>query len=283
VLALPRLDDGELSWAKQQNTIALRNSLKAWWQETEGPKFAMVSFRAAHAPFIRPPAEILYDWVDTTPTENPRALFEEEVISVDFVLGELMPTFAEDTVVIYLGDNGTPGEVPPTPQPKPSRPKFRLQSPQLTLVDATREDQDPKKVKLSCYEDGVRIPMIITSPSFRSEQRGTQSDALVHLVDLLPSLAEMLQLPFEAKVDGRSFVPALSGGPSAHDWVYVQHSLHKTRAIISDRYKLLMDMQGEFMFYDLKLDPKEVNPLGIDSKEAKALRVTMRQVRARFL
>jgi len=255
-----RLDDGVLSWEARPRTIALRDAVRGWWRETNTPKFAMVNFRAAHAPFRRPPDELLYDWAKAKSSTSSRARFELEVIGVDHVIGELLPVLGDDTIVLFTSDNGTPGG-------------------RQRKLDGTRPDQDPDRVKSSCYEDGVRVPLILSLPG---STQAVESDALIHLVDFLPTFGELLGIPYEASVEGISFVPALEGGPGAREWVYVHRNPEGPKAIIARRWKLLVKQNGEEELYDLQEDPREEAPLPQGNENADGLRSILSELVAGF-
>lgn len=58
------------------------------------------------------------------------------------------------------------------------------------------------------YEEAVRVPMILSGSEIPSAQRAT---ALVSLMDLIPSLADLCDVPIPVPNDGQSFAGALSG------------------------------------------------------------------------
>lgn len=239
----PRLDDGQATSSRVHKTIALREALREWWTRTEGPKLAVVNFLAAHKPFQIPPDSILYPWYDRPIFPTQREKFEAEIIGADFVLGELLPLFETNTLIVFLGDNGTPSEVPPPG------------------VAADR-------VKLSCYEGGVRVPLIVAHPSLL---QGVETDALVHAVDFLPTFAALLGLPLQVPVDGVSFADVLAGGGTGRDYVFVRSPGFRQEAIVGRRFKLFVDDQEPPVLYDLLLDPNEETPLPPAGKHAEQL------------
>lgn len=63
------------------------------------------------------------------------------------------------------------------------------------------------------YEGLVRVPLIITGPEIKSEQR---TSALVELVDLAPTLLEAIGIPVLPAMQGKSFWNILTGEENAH-------------------------------------------------------------------
>ena len=61
--------------------------------------------------------------------------------------------------------------------------------------------------KHSNVENDTRVPLLISAPGMKAS--GKQSDALVELVDLYPTLAELTQLPLPPHLEGSSFKPLL--------------------------------------------------------------------------
>ncbi|MEO9476588.1 MAG: sulfatase [Cyclobacteriaceae bacterium] len=63
--------------------------------------------------------------------------------------------------------------------------------------------------KATNYEIATRVPMIIWTPDMPDRNRGVNTDALVELVDIYPSLCELAGLQQPDHLDGLSFVPLL--------------------------------------------------------------------------
>ncbi len=249
-----RLDDGTAVLDSTQRTIALRDAFSDWWTTTRGPKFAFVNFLAAHAPFIVPPKSILYPWYKAPKFARNREKYESEIIGADFVMGQLLPLLGDNTLILFLGDNGTPGYTNSAPHSE---------------TDATRPDQDPERVKLSCFEDGVRVPFILSHSRL---PQGVETDALVHVIDILPTFADLIGLRVRAPIDGESFANVLLGEGPGREWLYVDSWGRPDEAIITPRWKLITLFDRTEELYDLRLDPKEKRPLAPVGPVAEQLR-----------
>lgn len=63
--------------------------------------------------------------------------------------------------------------------------------------------------KATNYEIATRVPMIIWTPDMPNSTRGRQTDALVELVDMYPTLSELAGLDLPEHLEGQSFVPLI--------------------------------------------------------------------------
>lgn len=64
--------------------------------------------------------------------------------------------------------------------------------------------------KATNYEIATRVPMVIWTPEMSDKVRGTKTNALVELVDMYPTLAELAGLDLPEHLEGHSFVPLLT-------------------------------------------------------------------------
>lgn len=249
-----RVDDGVESIVTEDNTIACRDAFLEWWNATPSPRFAVVNFGSAHAPFKRPPSSILPPGTPNPFNPTNRQEFEWEIQGVDFVLGQMLAVVGPQAYVVFLGDNGTPGLV-------------AGENPSKTV--ATRPDQDPAKVKLTCYEDGVRVPLIFRGPGVVSGENRCP----VHAIDILPTFAQIFGASAMPQAQGRPFGASLIGlkGSTAPVFVWAP-SPRLDRAMIGPRWKLLTRPDGVEELFDLSNDPRELSPLPPTGPEADALR-----------
>jgi len=63
--------------------------------------------------------------------------------------------------------------------------------------------------KATNYEYATRVPLIISAPGMPDANRGTKSDALVELVDMYPTLCDLVGVEKPETLEGQSFAPLL--------------------------------------------------------------------------
>jgi arylsulfatase B len=251
-----RFDMGPSTLETRYQTTVLRDEFLAWWTRVRGPKFAYLAFQAAHAPFHEPPPELVPFPPSPDGISENRRLYESMLMSVDTVLGQIEGALdLRNTYVVLVGDNGTP-------------------------PNAAAPEQQANKLKTTVFEGGLRVPFLIAGPGVVPGV----SDSLVSVVDVLPTLAELLGVAPPAGLDGASLVPLLRD-PTAkvHDHVFAAHRdirgllITRQRAVIEVGHKLRR-VDGREEFYDLDADPEErtpLDPLGLDPLLVQRLRARM--------
>jgi arylsulfatase A-like enzyme len=135
------------------------------------------------------------------------------------------------------------------------------------------------------YEGAIRVPLIIRWPG--KYKAGLQSDALVEMTDLAPTLMEAAGLPIPVGMQGRSLTPLLTGHATTHrDSIYceffdslgVYDPPPMAVCVRSERHKLVYYHSlktGEL--YDLEKDPAETYNVW-DSPVARPAREEMMHV-----
>jgi len=121
--------------------------------------------------------------------------------------------------------------------------------------------------KSSLFEPAARVPMILRAPGFEAGE----CDALVELVDLYPTLAELAGLADQAPeiLEGRSLVPLLEK-PDA-DWPrQAAYTVTGNRQAVhasarTDDFRYSRYANGEEELYDHRHDPDEHHNLAADS------------------
>ena len=64
--------------------------------------------------------------------------------------------------------------------------------------------------KATNYEIATRVPLIISTPNMPDKNRGKQTNALVELIDMYPTLTELAGLEPPEHLEGQSFMPLLT-------------------------------------------------------------------------
>ncbi|MHC4942406.1 MAG: sulfatase family protein [Planctomycetota bacterium] len=114
------------------------------------------------------------------------------------------------------------------------------------------------------FEEMLHVPMIIRHPVVPAGRRG----AMVRLIDVAPTIADMLGAPIRSEWQGRSFFKDLKGAESRSPRYSFAEKGHVNRKSVQDsRWKLIRtyrvkkDDQSPFKdrLFDLKNDPDEKN------------------------
>ena len=121
--------------------------------------------------------------------------------------------------------------------------------------------------KTSCYEDAIRIPLVIRWPG--QIKPGLIVNQMVGLQDLMPTILEWAGLEPPGHLHGKSLVPLLRGkAPLWREAYYVQNlTLHniEQRCIRTSEWKLILNTwpvvvknySGENLLFNLVDDPEE--------------------------
>lgn len=235
--AYDKVVDGVAKRVAEYATHATTTDALAAMAKLREPWLIYVAYNAAHTPFHVPPGSSL--GTNATAAQKYDAMVEDLDAEIGRLLTEMPPATRANTLVLFLGDNGTPGEA----------------------VLAPRSGDQAKK---TLYEGGTNIPLIVAGPGVA---HGGESAALVHAVDVLPTLAELSGVPATPTglpLDGTSFAAALADPhqPVARRFVFTERLSEAgpppyrsdLRSVRDDRYKLanygdgwkLYDLQGRF-------------------------------------
>jgi arylsulfatase A-like enzyme len=106
------------------------------------------------------------------------------------------------------------------------------------------------------HEESIRVPLAIRAPKLLAPGR---VDAPVDLLDLGPTLVDLLGLEFPAGWQGDTLIPVLDD-PQPPPRLLVSHLGDGSRAAIVDDYKLILGAGiglSNQRFYDLGVDPLE--------------------------
>ena len=120
------------------------------------------------------------------------------------------------------------------------------------------------------YECNVHVPLIFSCPGLIKE--GLRSDALVELMDVAPTVLELLELPVPQYMQAKSLAGILTGKSDPHhhkDCVYAEYYYS---ALLSNKVYATMYFDGRYKMivhhddpvselYDLETDPQEFDNL----------------------
>ncbi|MFK7730237.1 MAG: sulfatase [Pseudomonadales bacterium] len=162
--------------------------------------------------------------VDTKETRRARAGYYELVSQFDRDLGVMLQMLddspaADITYVIYLSDHGA---------------GFAFE-------------------KWTNYDAGIRIPLIVRAPDRRNA--GTSSDAMVSIIDVLPTMLSLAGQNQQQSIDGRSFKKLIDNPELDHrDYIFATHTTlgirnasdaMPIRTIRNKRFKYIKNLNPE--------------------------------------
>ena len=109
--------------------------------------------------------------------------------------------------------------------------------------------------KWTLYDTGLRTALIVRWPGHI--RAGSRSDALVQYVDVVPTLLAAAGSEAVAGLDGKSFLPVLSGDAAEHrDYVYGVHTNrgiiygndYPIRSVRDRRYRLIWNLRPDVVY-----------------------------------
>jgi len=179
-------------------------------ENRDRPWFALLSHHAVHGKIVAP--EKLTEeyrargYGDVGPNRAVYlALLEHLDASVGRLVGQLEAWGeAEETVIVFLSDNGGVDRKLQMWDPPPAEDGARL-----PVTEYEYDNAPLREGKGSIYEGGVRVPWIVAGPGVAA---GQVIDAPIHAVDLAPTLLSLAGAePGDADLHGADLSPALAG------------------------------------------------------------------------
>ena len=203
-----------------------------WLAKNSSQKFfAWVHFYDAHDPY-NPPAAFAKRFAS-----DPLGRYDGEIAYVDLYVGKIIDDLRargilEKTLLLIVGDHG----------------------------EAFGEHQEHGHA-IFCYEENLRVPLIFHYPA--SVAKGKTVLERVSLVDVMPTVLDILELPIPSTVQGKSFMNLLRGRREKEPRsVYFESMYGKEEmnwapltGIIAKNYKYISLPQPEL--YDLQADRLE--------------------------
>ena len=233
--------------------------------------FTYIATNAPHGPFHDVPEALYQEYrkVDFSPILvnklNPKRLEQESdklariaamITNIDENVGRLFKkldalALSENTIVVYLNDNGP---------------------------NTMRYVGDMRGMKAAVDDGGIRSPLVFHWPA--QVPAGRSCDVLCAHIDLLPTLLDAcgIEVPDGHKLDGRSFLPLLTGDATSLPQRQIVLQTHRGNepqryhhfALHEEPWKLVHpsgfgkeNFAGEpsFQLYDLSKDPRQTNNL----------------------
>jgi arylsulfatase A-like enzyme/Tfp pilus assembly protein PilF len=253
-------DDFDLSAVKQmagmdaiqrQGAETVDAAVRWLGEDTDRPFFLWVHLYDPHTPYAAPT-----DWARRFPRSMAGA-YDAEIAYADFQLGRVLDALGDrrdETVVAVLADHGE-----------------------------MLGEHGEQTHGFFIYDAAVRIPMVIAGPGLPPRVVEDQ----VRIVDVMPTVLEVLGVAAPAGVQGASLLPAARGQrlgllALSESWYPRFHyGWSELVSVQDERYKLIRAPRREL--YDLGADPGEGRDLAAsDPGRADALARALEEMAARL-
>jgi arylsulfatase A-like enzyme len=245
-------ENGQTQISNEYHTSKITD-LAINWLATQNqqnkPWFLWLAYVAPHAPFHLPPANLHHrDYLTGTTADiaaNPREYYLAAIEAMDTEIGRLLDSLPanerENTLIIYIGDNGTPTQV----------------------IDTRVFARDHSKNSL--YEGGIRIPMVVSGKGVT--RKNERESALINTTDLFATIINFTTGSLTQLNDSYSFLPLLSSATAqGRMYNYAEFESSKVTeptgwVVRNQQYKYLELADGTKALYDMSNDINETTNL----------------------
>lgn len=160
--------------------------------------------------------------------KSKQGLYGDVMMEIDWSVGQILKSIHDNaldnnTLVIFTSDNG----------------------PWMNFGNHAGSTGGLREAKGSSFEGGMRVPCLMRWQGTISS--GLISNSLSSTLDILPTIAELLQLPLPShKIDGVSLAPIVRGDVSAvpRSEFYYYYRKNNLEAVRRDEWKLVLPHPG---------------------------------------
>ncbi|WP_345190162.1 sulfatase-like hydrolase/transferase [Algibacter agarivorans] len=229
--------NGSTSTSTDYTTTKFTDLAINWVDQQSKPWFLWLAFNAPHTPFHLPPNNLHAQGAlpsdNASINTNPLPYYMAAIEALDTEMGRLINSLSdaerENTIIIFIGDNGTPGKV--------------------------AQGYNSRRAKGSIYQGGVNVPMVISG---KHVTRVNASEyALINATDLFATIADIAGTETTEINDSKSFKGLLSDSDGGkRDYAYTENDDYTIR---NTTHKYIYFNDGSEALYNLSDNPLE-NP-----------------------
>lgn len=215
------------------------------------------------------------------------AVYAAQIDRMDQGIGQIIQTLQDNgeldnTLIIFLSDNGGCAEYQGGNLTLEDLPQLGNEHPAESYRTnwANVSNTPFREYKSFVHQGGISTPLIMHWPD-QIKAKGTITKQVAHVIDLMPTLAELAGADYPKSVEGsaihplpgKSLVPAMNGDVFGRKPLFFEHEANC--AVIDCNWKLVRKgkpqppYEGTWELYDLAVDPTEMYDL-IDEQPQKA-------------
>lgn len=237
--------NGETSNSTSYNTTKYTHLAINWVKDQTKPWFLWLAYSAPHEPFHLPSTNLHTQ--GNLPTDeasisaNPLRYYLAMLEAMDTEFGRLLSSLSSEekanTVIIFIGDNGTPNQV--------------------------AQEYNSRRVKGSLYQGGINVPMVISGKNVT--RINDTEDALINVTDLYATIANIAGVNVSNINDSYSFHELLStAGEGKRACIYSEiegNSGLLSKTIRNKTHKYILFEDGSESLFNLNEEPLETKDL----------------------
>ncbi|CAL2078834.1 sulfatase-like hydrolase/transferase [Tenacibaculum sp. 190524A02b] len=237
-------ENGSQSTSNEYITSKFTDLAIDWVQQQNQPWFLWLAYTAPHTPYHLPPSNLHYQGslpsnqssINANPTPYYMAAIEAMDTEIGRLLNSMSQTERDNTVIIFVGDNGTPKKV---------------------------SQGYPNGTKGSLYQGGINVPMVVSG---KNVNRFNETDnALLTTTDLFSTIANIAGVNVSQINDSYNFADLLQtsgAGPRNYAFTEYREKNGSTEYTIrNSTHKYISFSNGSEALFDLQNDAFEQNNL----------------------
>lgn len=232
-------ENGVTNTSTEYTTTKFTDLAIDWVKQQNQPWFLWLAYNAPHTPFHLPPNNLHSQ--GNLPSDqgsidaNPLPYYMAMIEAMDSEIGRLLNSMTQDekdnTVIIFIGDNGTPG--------------------------AAAQDYRTQRVKGTLYQGGVNVPMIVSGKNIGRFNEVDEN--LLNTTDLFATIADIANTGTNELNDSKSFKELLSSSSTTNfrGFTYTEHgktSGNDEYTVRNLTHKYIKFTNGDEAFYKLSND-----------------------------
>ena len=251
-----KVENHEISNCTEYTTSYFTDYAANWINQQTKPWFMWFAHVAPHTPFHIPPAELYTSKNVNTNQQKFFAMIEAMDYEIGRLLDSIPPNVLDNTVIMFVGDNGTAGNI--------------LQGFPIG------------KGKNTVYQGGINVPLIVSGKGVM--RINEKENAMINVSDFYATIAQIAQpdaFPTNMVNDSYSFKHLLSSSNEPkRSYNYMELGASQTvendvYTIRNAEYKIIYNVDGVKEFYNLILDPFELNNLLVNELSPELINIKL--------
>ncbi|MDO6811036.1 sulfatase-like hydrolase/transferase [Zobellia galactanivorans] len=235
------VENGAQTSSTDYTTTKFTDLAMDWIADQSQPWFLWLSYNAPHTPFHLPPDNLHHQGAlaadEASIAANPIPYYMASLEAMDTEMGRLLDAMTieerENTIIIFIGDNGTPNQV--------------------AQAYGNRRNKD------TVYQGGVNVPMVVCGKDVA--RSGQTEDALINVTDIFATVADIASSGIQEINDSKSFKALLdTSNDATREFAFTEIGRDGNTADVAIRnksHKYLLFADGTEALYDLLSDPLE--------------------------